>query len=372
MLEAEDIRHSREIYSLFDILGDLGGVTEVIMLLFGFFLFPISEHSFSLQALKRLYKARTIDNSIFKKSPEELEEEKEKQRLKQYEEPSPDDPDEGFSIQKLKQAAQFKNIKISFKDSLLLYFSNYFGLFYTKGCWNKKKKLQKLLDVGNDKIDGELDVVNIMNDLRNLKIMLTFSIMTRKVREKIQYTGKNIIDLDTSSSESDIAGDENDEESKKPVKQEIGLKDLFDGWKRVVEESKKKEHSPKYEISLRDDSITHVNLPVSAKKKTKSLSIRREEDEYGEFNGIVKNNKPSVNEQNFFAKEPSMVFHESVKIRANESPDNFKWQENFEKSPAQDGPLLPDHDKGRNVSINVNIVSSSSNQQININHGKNT
>ena len=36
-----------------------------------------------------------------------------------------------------------------------------------------------------DKIDGELNIVNVMNDLRNLKIMLTFSIMTRKVREKI-------------------------------------------------------------------------------------------------------------------------------------------------------------------------------------------
>lgn len=82
MLEAEDIRHTREIYSLFDILGDLGGVTEVIMLLFGFFLYPISEHSFSLQALKRLYKARTVDDSIFKKTEEELEVDKENERKK--------------------------------------------------------------------------------------------------------------------------------------------------------------------------------------------------------------------------------------------------------------------------------------------------
>ena len=36
------------------------------MLLFGFFLFPISEHSFTLQALRLLYKARTKDDSIFK------------------------------------------------------------------------------------------------------------------------------------------------------------------------------------------------------------------------------------------------------------------------------------------------------------------
>lgn len=67
MLEAESIRHVRYIYSLLDILGDLGGVTEVIMLLFGFFLYPIAEHSFSLQALRRLYKARTKDNELFRK-----------------------------------------------------------------------------------------------------------------------------------------------------------------------------------------------------------------------------------------------------------------------------------------------------------------
>lgn len=102
MLEAEDIGHTRQIYSLFDILGDLGGVTEVIMLLFGFFLYPISEHSFSLQALKRLYKARTLDDTIFKKSEEELAEEKEFERKKQYEEAPPDGPSESFNIKNLK------------------------------------------------------------------------------------------------------------------------------------------------------------------------------------------------------------------------------------------------------------------------------
>ena len=47
-LKAEEIQHERTIYSFFDLLGDLGGVTEVIMVSFGFMLFPISEHSFIL------------------------------------------------------------------------------------------------------------------------------------------------------------------------------------------------------------------------------------------------------------------------------------------------------------------------------------
>lgn len=84
-LEAESIRHIRYIYSLLDVLGDLGGVTEVIMLLFGFFLYPISEHSFILQALRRLYKARTKDDTIFRK-----DEEIDSERKKSFVEASPD------------------------------------------------------------------------------------------------------------------------------------------------------------------------------------------------------------------------------------------------------------------------------------------
>lgn len=42
-----------------DVLGDLGGLTECFMLVFGFFLKPVSEHSFTLQATKRLFVAKT-------------------------------------------------------------------------------------------------------------------------------------------------------------------------------------------------------------------------------------------------------------------------------------------------------------------------
>jgi hypothetical protein len=57
--------HSRKKYALLDLLGDLGGVLEVVMLAFGFFLFPISEHSFILKAAHRLFYARTTSDKIF-------------------------------------------------------------------------------------------------------------------------------------------------------------------------------------------------------------------------------------------------------------------------------------------------------------------
>ena len=56
-------------------------------------------------------------------------------------------------------------------------------------------------------MEGELNVINIMNDLRNLKIIIKNTFMTKEVKRKIKLTGKNVIDLDTSSDES---SDKND------------------------------------------------------------------------------------------------------------------------------------------------------------------
>ena len=65
VLSSETLEHNREIYNLLDLLGDLGGVKEVIMIVFGFFLFPISEHSFINQATKRQFLVKTEDTELF-------------------------------------------------------------------------------------------------------------------------------------------------------------------------------------------------------------------------------------------------------------------------------------------------------------------
>lgn len=70
-LHYEEITYTREIYNFLDLLGDLGGVTEVLMLIFGFFLFPISEHAFNLQSAKRFFLAKTEDEQLFEPPTEE-------------------------------------------------------------------------------------------------------------------------------------------------------------------------------------------------------------------------------------------------------------------------------------------------------------
>ena len=57
--------NDRAVYGIIDLLGDLGGVLEVIMVITGIFLCPISEHHFILQATKRMFLARSKRTDLF-------------------------------------------------------------------------------------------------------------------------------------------------------------------------------------------------------------------------------------------------------------------------------------------------------------------
>ena len=47
------------------LLGDLGGVTEVITLAMGVILFPIAESSYNMMSTKRMFLERTKDHQLF-------------------------------------------------------------------------------------------------------------------------------------------------------------------------------------------------------------------------------------------------------------------------------------------------------------------
>ena len=61
--------NTRVIFGWFDLLGKLGGITNVMMLMFGFFLFDISEHSYVLKESNKLFIARTCDDKLLKHDP---------------------------------------------------------------------------------------------------------------------------------------------------------------------------------------------------------------------------------------------------------------------------------------------------------------
>jgi hypothetical protein len=61
--------NKRRVFGWFDLLGKLGGITNVMMLLFGFIIYPISEHSYVLKVAKKLFVARTREDKLFKHDP---------------------------------------------------------------------------------------------------------------------------------------------------------------------------------------------------------------------------------------------------------------------------------------------------------------
>ena len=73
-LSGELIEHSRTVYNILDLLGDLGGLTEVFLLVVGYFINPIAEHNFTLKAARRLFIAKTKKDDLFlKPDPKEDE-----------------------------------------------------------------------------------------------------------------------------------------------------------------------------------------------------------------------------------------------------------------------------------------------------------
>lgn len=61
----ETIEHERQIYTFMDLIGNLGGVHDLILLLFSLFFGSISEHSYILKALEKLYLVKTKEKTIF-------------------------------------------------------------------------------------------------------------------------------------------------------------------------------------------------------------------------------------------------------------------------------------------------------------------
>jgi len=55
----------RKAYAFLDFMGEIGGVSGVIILFLGIFIFPISKFSFYMKAISKVYLARTTDSNLF-------------------------------------------------------------------------------------------------------------------------------------------------------------------------------------------------------------------------------------------------------------------------------------------------------------------
>ena len=155
-------------------------------------------------------------------------------------------------------------IKISFRQSLALFWENLFsdiccGIFLCECCVQnpKRSKLAKLYDVCQDKIDAELDVVKIIRNLKNLRIIAKNNIAKDPIMKiQIEHNEKNFVNLDSDGadmdalmlgirrsitqksnqkSKSNITQRSNSKSKKPIVENKYGINDDFDDIKHTYE-----------------------------------------------------------------------------------------------------------------------------------------
>lgn len=182
------VSHERRVYGYFDLLGELGGVMEVLVLFFGFFLFPISEHSFYLNAIKKLFFAKTKDDDIFVTKSHAYLHSKTKKTLEKSLHRRLSISQDNNRYSNDCEIKSHRYVRLRLLDDLKLFFSNHFQLCFCDCLWNNKSKMQRLYEKGAGKIEQELDIVQIMNDLRHLKILMKSSLMTRKIEFEIAHS----------------------------------------------------------------------------------------------------------------------------------------------------------------------------------------
>ena len=76
-----------------------------------------------------------------------------------------------------------RHFRIKFYENILLYFSSsWIGFLIPECFWKKKKKLLKVLNIGKDRIESDLNVVKIMKSIRDIKILMKNSMMSLDIR----------------------------------------------------------------------------------------------------------------------------------------------------------------------------------------------
>jgi len=58
-------RHERRVYSLFDLMSEVGGFTSVVFIIFYIVVAPVNRYSFTITAAEKLFYGRTRDENIF-------------------------------------------------------------------------------------------------------------------------------------------------------------------------------------------------------------------------------------------------------------------------------------------------------------------
>ena len=97
-----------------------------------------------------------------------------------------------------------REIKMTFLQNFRLYLENYFhnfgwGILYCGwcGCTRKKSVMQKIFEIGEDRIDMELDMIKIVRNLKNLRVFLKKTVTDDTQMLKLIHDDQNVIYCDS-------------------------------------------------------------------------------------------------------------------------------------------------------------------------------
>lgn len=201
----------REVYNIRHLASELGGMIKSGSILASILIMPISRFFLYQNLMSKLFYVDTPKEDLMTKPKDELyTNTKRKQRRLKY-------------LPKFKMTEEIKNdseFHDKIKNHKMIYISTfeklcnflfYYIPFLKFICkWKKSRDLVLLYRKGKKKIDKELNVVRLVNNLNIIKTFMKNSILTEKMQWLVAHSANNVIDLDCSSSFDDLSSSNND------------------------------------------------------------------------------------------------------------------------------------------------------------------
>lgn len=167
-------------------MGDLGGIIEIIMMVSQLALSGLSEHSFLLKAIEKLYMVKTAEKSLFTPSR------KQTKKLKKIQNPK---HVSALPPANQKDILMNKPIKFSLKQRASLYFRS----ICSACCWRSKANAKewKIYNEGAEKIEKEMNIVRIIRSIRFSKVLFKRKLVSEEGMVEIHNAVENTIAIDS-------------------------------------------------------------------------------------------------------------------------------------------------------------------------------
>lgn len=187
-------------------------MTEFLVIGFSIIILPFAEHLFILAATKEIFMAKTDDEHLFKESKQSVHEMKMiKKRFK----------NRGETMEEM---LTHRIIALRVQDTFFLFLDKFWGCSCFRSLRKNHSKFSRIFESGKKRLDSELNVIKMINNLRNTRILLKSTLMKEpEIELKIKHDPKNIIDLDVPSDDSHLQRHQSDISHALPSKKESNL-----------------------------------------------------------------------------------------------------------------------------------------------------